>query len=280
SGKLGGTGSSGGTGGMFILPNGQRVPESQLPSLGYVLYQGKWYHQTQFPAPAGTDNTSPSWLAYLNTAIQTGTQLYTTGMAIYSSFQKDIKSTKVDWNNSVVTVRLVYGYATPTSGAIIYQGDINPTTKDTRTHQDQSIDISGNGQQTIIKFIKNGAIQKQATIDFYNEKLIGFDAGSVGISGIYIGAFDNIDTVTNMYGVGSIYDYNHPKGLTHCFDGTYSDSHKGACSYHGGAHEIKLKKGKRDYTGKGVYDHYVGYRKAYKKNWAKNNRASDKVVTL
>ena len=144
-----------------------------------------------------------------------------------------------------------------------------------KTFEDKAIEISGNGQQTSIKFIKNKQIEKQATIDFYSEKLFNFDAGSVGISG-----YSNIDTVTSMYGIGSVYDYNHPKGITHCFDGTYSDAAKGACSYHGGAHEIKLRKGKRDYTGKGTYDHYVGYRKAYKSNWAKTNRASDKVTTL
>jgi hypothetical protein len=81
-------------------------------------------------------------------------------------------------------------------------------------------------------------------------------------------------------GIGSVYSYNHPKGITHCFDGTYSDSHKGACSYHGGAHEIKLRKNKRDYSGKGQYAHYSPYRKAYKSAWAKRNASSDRVVTL
>jgi len=123
-------------------------------------------------------------------------------------------------------------------------------------------------------------------------------APKVGIAGCTIGStYSNLDTVTSIFGlkgkgsrakneynrmvdagIGSIYKYNHPKGLTHCQDGTYSDSHKGACSYHGGAHEIKLRKGMRDYTGKGNYEHYMSYRKAYKNTWAKMNR--DKVVTL
>jgi hypothetical protein len=187
-----------------------------------------------------------------------------------------IKSTAVDWNNSSVSVDLFYGLTPPEIEAVKFIGKIDPTTKTVNTIKDQSIEIIGNGQQTTIRFIKAGKIQRQAVIDFFNEKLVGFDAGSVGISG-----YSNIDTVTSIYGIGSVYDYNHPKGITHCFDGTYSDSHKGACSYHGGAHEIKLRKGKRDYSGKGNYEHYLPYRKSYKANWARKNKgSSDRVVTL
>jgi len=245
-----------------------------------------------------------------------------------------IKSTAVDWSNSNVTVDLAYD-------TLFHTGKIDPTTKLLKTFEDKAIEITGNGQQTSIKFIKNKQIEKQATIDFYSEKLFNFDAGSVGISG-----YSNIDTVTSMYGIGSIpkyhklvleaaeyivdndmsankkakflksvmktanindeyrkriflsevdsaimdilypekigstYSYSHPKAITLCTDGNYSDSHKGACSYRGGAYAIKLRNGQRDYTGKGKYELYAPYRKAYKSAWAKRNRASDKVTTL
>lgn len=89
--------------------------------------------------------------------------------------------------------------------------------------------------------------------------------------------YDRPINIMGINGIGSNYDYMHPKAITHCFDGTYSDAGKGACSYHGGAHEIKLRKGQRDYTGKGKYEHYAPYRRQYKSNWAKNK---DKVTTL
>lgn len=338
SGKIGG--SSGSSGKMFTLPDGRQVPESQLPSLGYVQYQGQWYHQSQLTTanmPQGVDPNSPQWMNYLNTALQTGSQLYTLSSQVASQLSKSIKTTAVDWNNQNITVSVKFGYQ-------VYNDVVNPTTNVTKSYSDQQIIVSGNGQQTKIKLLKSGVLQKEATIDFYGEKLVGFDAGSVGITGVYIGsAYSNIDTVTNMYGIGavpkknitykgynirvltssgyfetylpnytrfvqadtlkgikewikkdikleqerygeigSVYSYDHPKGLTHCFDGTYSDAHKGACSYHGGAHEIKLKKGGRDYSGKGKYEHYIPYRKAYKNQWAKKNRGSktDRVVTL
>jgi hypothetical protein len=82
-------------------------------------------------------------------------------------------------------------------------------------------------------------------------------------------------------GIGAVYNYNHPKSVTHCFDGTYSDAGKGACAYHGGSHEVKVnRKGQRVYTGKGEVMHYVPYRRKYKTDWARSNRKSDKVRTL
>lgn len=105
-------------------------------------------------------------------------------------------------------------------------------------------------------------------------------APKVGIAGCTIGSiYRNIDSVTSMYGIGSIYEYNNPKGITYCNDKTYSDAAKGACSYHGGAAEVKLIRNLRSYNGKGQYSNYSSYRKNYKSNWAKMNRA-DKVVTL
>jgi hypothetical protein len=312
SGKLGGTGTDTdtGTGGgrMFTLPNGQTVPESQLPSMGYVKYEGQWYLASDLQppnVPAGTSPNSQTWMDYVNAALQTGQQLFVLGGELGSSIAQIIKSTAVDWNNSNVTVKVSYGY-------LSYNGVVNPTTNVTRSYADQQIVISGTGQQTKIKLLKAGVVKKEATIDFYNEKLIGFSAGSVGITGVYIGsAYSNIDTVTSMYGIGAIgnpivyalalekakerlneqkryggigstYDYPHPKSLTLCTDGNYSDSHKGACSYRGGAYAIKLRNGQRDYTGKGKYELYAPYRKAYKSAWAKQNRTSksDRVVTL
>jgi hypothetical protein len=278
SGKTGGSGGGGGQQ-MFTLPDGRRVPVSQLPSLGYVQYQGQWYHQSQLTVPnmpSGTDPNSPQWLNILNAALQAGTQLYTMSSELAAQLSKSIKSTAVDWNNSNVTIVVKYGYQT-------YNGIVNPTTNVTKTYSDQQITISGNGQQTKIKLLKAGVVQKEATIDFFGEKLVGFDAGSVGITGIYIGStYSNIDTVTSMYGIGSIYKYNHPKGITYCNDKTYSDAAKGACSYHGGAAEVKFLKNQRDYSGKGQYVNYGSYRKAYKNSWAKQNRASksDRIVTL
>lgn len=280
SGKLGGTGT-GNTGGgrMFTLPNGQTVPESQLPSMGYVQYQGQWFLASDLQppnVPAGTSPNSQTWMDYVNAALQTGQQLFILGGELGSTIAQVIKSTAVDWPNNSVTVRVSYGY-------LSYNGVVTPTTNITKPYSDQQIVITGSGTQAIIKLIKAGQVVKQATIDFANKKLTGFSAGSVGITGVYIGsAYSNIDTVTSMYGIGSIYKYNHPKGLTHCQDGTYSDATKGACAYHGGAHEIKLRKGMRDYTGKGDYAHYASYRKDYKNSWVKQNRTSksDRVVTL
>lgn len=365
SGKFDGLGDTpppppggGGSGGqMFTLPDGRKVPVSQLPSLGYVQYQGQWYHQSQLTVPnmpSGTDPNSPQWLNIINIALQTGAQLYNLSGELASQISKSIKSTAVNWNMSSVTIVVKYGYQT-------YNGTVNPTTNENKTYSNQQITISGNGQQTKIKLIKAGVVQKEATIDFFNEKLVGFDAGSVGISGIYIGSYNNTDTVTSMYGVygigalkgkgsrakneynrmvdaykyfiyninegritegyeyksdamdvvshynnakvvtlrqikemgiadprenfkyiegiGSIYKYNNPKGITYCNDKTYSDAAKGACSYHGGAAEVKLIRNLRDYSGKGKYSNYGSYRKSYKNNWAKMNK-SDKVVTL
>lgn len=258
---------------MFTLPDGRRVPVSQLPSLGYVFHEGQWKHQSQLTTadmPADVDPNSPQWLSILNTSLQSGSQLYSMSSELASALSRSIKSTNVNWINKVVEVTVKFGFQ-------VYKGVITPTSNITKTYSDQEIKITSAGQQVKIKLLKAGALQKEATIDFNTKKLIGFSAGSVGISG-----YGNIDTVTSMYGIGSIYRYNHPKGLTHCQDGTYSDAAKGACSYHGGAHEIKLRKGMRDYTGKGNYDHYMSYRKAYKNSWAKQNRASksDRIVTL
>jgi len=370
----------------YASPNGGYIPagtykESELLGIGFVEYpQGSktYYHYSQLAPqsgiPSGTNTSSSNWLSQVQQYINLGVQLYNTAGGIATSVQQTLKSTAVDWNNSTVTVNLKFGYVT-------YTGIIDPTSIVNKKSFDntQQITIQGNGQQTIIKYIQGNQVKKQATIDFYNEKLIGFDAGSVGLSGIYIGSVGengrmiepNYDTVTSMYGIGAVkkkwkvdeyfareynrdvdslkyfvydlnrnkileasfskseaeyqaldynadddnivvlslkqlkqrgipdprpsmkydlktltkigavYNYQHPKSLTHCFDGTYSDAGKGACAYHGGAHEIKLnKKGQRVYTGKGELMHYAPYRRKYKTDWARSNRKSDKVRTL
>jgi hypothetical protein len=370
----------------YTLPQGGYVPagtykESQLESIGFVQYPAgsrNWYHYTQLAPtsglPTGTNTSGSSWYNQVLNYINLGTQLYNTAGTLSTEIAQSIKSTAVDWNNSIVSVNLKFGYIT-------YIGNIDPTTRETKKSFDntQQIVIEGNGQQTFIKYIQGNQIKKQATIDFYNEKLIGFSAGSVGLSGIYIGNIGNCgcstepnyDRVTPMYGIGAvkkkwkvdeyfareynrdvdslkyfvydlnrnkileasfskseaeyqaldynadddnivvlslkqlkqrgipdprpsmkydlktlkkigaIYNYNHPKSVTHCFDGTYSDAGKGACAYHGGSHEVKVnRKGQRVYTGKGEVMHYVPYRRKYKTDWARSNRKSDKVRTL
>lgn len=352
--------------------------ESELVNYGFVEYPAgsdTYYHQTQFVAPQGTDTTAPTWLNYLNTAIQLGTTLYTTVTDVTAQANKKMKTTAVDWNNDKVTVQLAYGYAS-------YNGEITPISNFTKTAATLQIKVTTDGQKVTIKFIKSSisstgvtttTVEKEGIIDFYNQKLTGFDAGS--ISGVYMAGYCNtylqpnydrpvnimgIGSIKNNYqvyhnsyssavqeaidyankkgyelneddifryismdskrpkhgqttrvsipiykngveqkkmlhfqvygmknkyelnayinGVGSIYDYMHPKAITHCFDGSYSDAGKGACSYHGGAHEIKLRRGQRLYNGKGVYEHYLPYRKQYKKDW--NRKKSDKVITI
>jgi hypothetical protein len=290
------TNSGGGSGGertYTIQPNQYpNVPagtyrESELLGLGFVEYpvgSGEYFHQTQFVAPPNTDTTSPTWLNYLNTAINLGTTLYTTVTNVASAVKK-MKTTEVKWDNNIVAVDLAYGYA-------VYRGFIDPTSNITKTAATLSIQIRPlAGNKVSIKFVRSeitntgqvtSIVEKEGTIDFATRTLTGFDAGS--ISGVYMAGYcntclrPNYDVPVNIMGIGSTYDYMHPKAITHCFDGTYSDAGKGACSYHGGAHEIKLRKNVRDFTGKGKYAHYIPYRKEYKKNWAKNNK--DRVKTL
>lgn len=463
SNKKDSTNSGGGSGGertYTIRPNQYpNVPagtykESELVNFGFVEYpvgSGVYYHQTQFVAPPNTDTTSPSWLNYLNTAINLGTTLYTTVTDVASSIKK-MKTTEVKWDNNIVAVDLAYGYA-------VYRGFIDPTSNITKTAGTLSIQIRPlAGNKVSIKYVRSeisstgqitNSVQKEGTIDFATRTLTGFDAGSV--SGVYMAGYcntclrPNYDVPVNIMGIGALkkkgsrlknaynrevdlykyfvynfdsgrvesgfqykqdaidmamdfnnakvfslqqlkkmgiadprpnwkyiegigatknsykvyhnsyhdavveaidyanangyiisdediwrevvlhkkrpklgqttrislpiykngkeqkkmlhfqvygmdnkyelnsyigstYDYMHPKAITHCFDGTYSDAGKGACSYHGGAHEIKLRKNVRDYTGKGKYAHYIPYRKQYKKDWANKNK--DKVKTL
>lgn len=64
-------------------PNGGIFKESQLANLGFVKYQGDWYHQTQFgPSNPAEDPRSPSWQEKLNAAIQGG---YSIWNAVYGA---------------------------------------------------------------------------------------------------------------------------------------------------------------------------------------------------
>lgn len=62
-------------GNKYKLPDGATACEEDLASLGYVQYEGKWYHQSQFtPAGqyAGVDKNSSQWLGILTNMINTG----------------------------------------------------------------------------------------------------------------------------------------------------------------------------------------------------------------
>jgi hypothetical protein len=83
------------------------------------------------------------------------------------SIQMRITGT-ADWNNSTVKTNIVFGDET-------WAGDINPTTNRTETKNDQEIRITGGATNTTISLIKRGTVLKSANIDFYNEKLNGFN---------------------------------------------------------------------------------------------------------
>jgi hypothetical protein len=73
-----------------------------------------------------------------------------------------------DWNNSTVKTNITFGTQS-------WAGDINPTTNKTETKNDQEIRITGGATNTTISLIKRGTVLKSANIDFYNEKLNGFN---------------------------------------------------------------------------------------------------------
>jgi hypothetical protein len=73
-----------------------------------------------------------------------------------------------DWNNSTVKTNITFGDQT-------WAGDINPTVNKTETKNDQEIRITGGATNTTISLIKRGTVLKSANIDFYNERLNGFN---------------------------------------------------------------------------------------------------------
>lgn len=63
----------------FQLPDGRQVPESDLPSLGYVKYYGRWVKQADLIAAMQANNitntpqqNTPDYWALVNTILQTG----------------------------------------------------------------------------------------------------------------------------------------------------------------------------------------------------------------
>jgi len=83
------------------------------------------------------------------------------------SIQMRITGT-ADWNNSSVKTNITFGTQS-------WAGDINPTTNKTETKNDQEIRITGGATNTTISLIKQGTVLKSANIDFYNERLNGFN---------------------------------------------------------------------------------------------------------
>ena len=73
-----------------------------------------------------------------------------------------------DFNNSTVKTNIVFGSQT-------WSGDINPTTNKSETKGDQTIQIKGGATATTIDLLKDVKVLKSAYIDFYNEKLNGFN---------------------------------------------------------------------------------------------------------
>ena len=131
------------------LPDGRRVPVSQLPSLGYVFHEGQWKHQSELTTadmPANVDPNSPQWLSILNTSLQSGSQLYSMSSELASALSRSIKSTNVNWINKVVEVTVKFGFQ-------VYKGVITPTSNITKTYSDQEIKITSAGQQVKIKLL-------------------------------------------------------------------------------------------------------------------------------
>jgi len=55
------------SGRYYILPNGNRVKESNLPALGYVFYQGYWYPKNAINQAGGFNFTKEDIQAAINT---------------------------------------------------------------------------------------------------------------------------------------------------------------------------------------------------------------------
>jgi hypothetical protein len=73
-----------------------------------------------------------------------------------------------DWNNTKVVTNVIFGPFT-------WTGEINPTTNKSEKRGTQEIKITGGAQSAKIELLENGQIVKTAEIDFYNEKLNGFN---------------------------------------------------------------------------------------------------------
>lgn len=73
-----------------------------------------------------------------------------------------------DWNNSKVATNINFGFFT-------WFGEITPTTYKTETRANQVIKITGGASSSKIELLKDDKVVKEANIDFYNEKLNGFN---------------------------------------------------------------------------------------------------------
>ncbi len=64
---------------LVQLPTGQTVCETQLPALGYILYNGQWFHRSQFQPPpqyGGVNPNSQEWQNILIGLVNTGFNIY------------------------------------------------------------------------------------------------------------------------------------------------------------------------------------------------------------
>lgn len=73
----------------YILPNGQSVLEEQLPSFGFVLYQGNWYDKKQLDAVMGQTRSTTDWQSIINS----GQELFKNGRSAWDLI-KDIFGNK------------------------------------------------------------------------------------------------------------------------------------------------------------------------------------------
>lgn len=76
-------GNGGGQQAMFRLPDGRVVPESALPGLGYVRYQGQWYHYSALNQAGGQNTNQAQWQNWVNA----GTTVLSSGIEIWQIFQ-------------------------------------------------------------------------------------------------------------------------------------------------------------------------------------------------
>lgn len=73
---------------FFRLPNGQVVPESQLPSLGYVNYQGYWIHQTKLNQATGGAYSAHNWQQILSHGFNFAGEAYNMWLLVKDLFNR------------------------------------------------------------------------------------------------------------------------------------------------------------------------------------------------
>lgn len=95
------------------------VCESDLPRYGFILYQGAWYHSSQFPPPgAGSGTNWTNWAQLLQQGLNSGMAIYDAVNNVVQQFQQgsatnnnNTSSTSTDpgivtdqWGDSTYTV--------------------------------------------------------------------------------------------------------------------------------------------------------------------------------